>query len=536
MGTWRRVVGAVALAAALASAAGQSAAATASAKNTEAMEIAGRGNLRDALALFKEALALEPGAVNYMNNVGVTLMRMGRLAEAKAMFVRALRVDPDTLEARDNLVDLAKFMGDDPDAELAKARARVGDPEAETDPDFAPAAPPPPPPPPTTRGPGPLRHRVRRLPRIHVSRLYEPAHVAFATGREPFVLTGALDAWNRAPFALDALDAAFGNATVDFYPSNLRREGTHPFITPLRTALAELRRPTGAFPRDPAHPGAYVQWNTRASEWRRLSGAFGPLPPLLQSDDGWLEGCLPNEALRNEFGLSTHWRMLLVGSAGAGMFNHKDTLRTASFQLQLIGAKKWHLCSPDMSALIERGGSVETNLFAPDYAQRPWLQGLDCVLDTVAEGEVLFYPMDYWHQTENLRTPTVAVTGTLVDAHNWHAVAHQLHVNCRKRPKRRLIDPSEALCKYLFAHCFPWWRAAFGDAEANLVHLPSADAFNASTPTSLRPAGPELAAVAVATALEPTNVPGEFACRRAPPFAAAERVGDETREFYGNDS
>jgi hypothetical protein len=37
---------------------------------------------------------------------------------------------------------------------------------------------------------------------------------------------------------------------------------------------------------------------------------------------------------------------MVFGNKGAGMFNHIDTLRTASFHLTLFGVKRWHICSP----------------------------------------------------------------------------------------------------------------------------------------------------------------------------------------------
>lgn len=49
---------------------------------------------------------------------------------------------------------------------------------------------------------------------------------------------------------------------------------------------------------------------------------MGDIPFFFTKDEPWLEGCLPSDSLRNEFLLSTHWRMVLIGDRGAGMFNH----------------------------------------------------------------------------------------------------------------------------------------------------------------------------------------------------------------------
>ena len=37
--------------------------------------------------------------------------------------------------------------------------------------------------------------------------------------------------------------------------------------------------------------------------------------------------------------------LIMGGGQGAGMFLHADTLRTSSWQLQIRGRKKWHLCN-----------------------------------------------------------------------------------------------------------------------------------------------------------------------------------------------
>lgn len=96
------------------------------------------------------------------------------------------------------------------------------------------------------------------------------------------------------------------------------------------------------------HPGTYIQWNLPLSIWNDLLDEVGrdSFPPLFLEDDAWLEGCMSSDKLRSEYLLETHWRMMLIGTKGAGMFNHQDTLRTASWQAQIKGSKSWHLCGP----------------------------------------------------------------------------------------------------------------------------------------------------------------------------------------------
>ena len=100
-----------------------------------------------------------------------------------------------------------------------------------------------------------------------------------------------------------------------------------------------------------------------------------------------------------------------------GMFNHKDTLRTSSWQVQLTGSKKWHLCGPSENGKMYKAGNVNT--FKPDYESYPLFKDAVCHQFEVKAGDIVYYPMDWWHQTENLHTPSIALTGTLVTI-NYH--------------------------------------------------------------------------------------------------------------------
>ena len=56
-------------------------------------------------------------------------------------------------------------------------------------------------------------------------------------------------------------------------------------------------------------------------------------------NDGWLEECLghPGSDVSAEYHLKTHWKILLVGARGAGMFNHSDSLQTSSWHATVAG-------------------------------------------------------------------------------------------------------------------------------------------------------------------------------------------------------
>jgi hypothetical protein len=77
-------------------------------------------------------------------------------------------------------------------------------------------------------------------------------------------------------------------------------------------------------------------------------------------DAHWTARCMPSADRVSDFYLKTHWKMLLVGEQGAGMFSHKDVLRTASYQIQVAGTKKWHVCAPSQDQFVYSAGGLVT--------------------------------------------------------------------------------------------------------------------------------------------------------------------------------
>ena len=491
--------------------------------------------MEKALALFEQAQAASPADPAMANNLGVTYMRMQRSDQAKDTFLGCLARSPSAKDCFDNLKVLLGFMKLPLAPTLAGAGLRETADFFGVDLGSAGRQRAPPSPSGAALGEPGIRHTIRRMPRVRASEFYLPANRDFAEGRRPFILTGLMEGWNNisTAFSFSALAQEFPKAPVDFYSTNMRSLGNKPFIVPLSTALGELTSPTGAYPTS-KNESMYVHWNVRWGDWQHLAAKLGPSLPFFTSDEAWLEGCLPSPKLRNEHLISSHWRMLLIANNGGGMFNHKDTLQTSSFQYQLIGRKKWHLCSPANDALLNAtkpNGDPEHNMFAPDYDALPGLLGAECYVDTAAEGEALFYPREYWHQTVNLDDRVVAITGTLVDKNNYDTVALMLDVDCEKEPKVPHITPSAELCRYYRTHCFPWWRHAFGDVETMYASALTKEAFDGA-PTMVRPALPRQRDLSSVPML-PTAVPGEFACGREPPFTAAETSAPEETEFYG---
>jgi hypothetical protein len=66
------------------------------------------------------------------------------------------------------------------------------------------------------------------------------------------MITGAFSRWNisAATFSLSYFESAFPESVTDFYPHNMPRSSSKPYLVPMRDALKEMRQRTHAFPRD----------------------------------------------------------------------------------------------------------------------------------------------------------------------------------------------------------------------------------------------------------------------------------------------
>eukprot|EP01037_Dinobryon_pediforme_P029035 gene29035-32532_t len=106
------------------------------------------------------------------------------------------------------------------------------------------------------------------------------------------------------------------------------------------------------------------------------------------------------------------------------MFNHQDTLKTSSWQVQIAGQKKWHICPPSENGFMYGAGDVD--FFNPNYFKYPLARNATCY----QPGDFIYYPTDFWHQTLNLDTPTMALTGTLITSSNYELVIAQFRKDC----------------------------------------------------------------------------------------------------------
>jgi hypothetical protein len=484
-----------------------------------ALATAMQGDYAAALWGFRRACELAPSNARFMSDLGVTLLRLGRLRACEAAFQRSLELDPGM--SGDNLREAHVALARVGEAPRRSSRAQAlllpGGGAASADalpssPDWVSIA--------MELDPGEvaaaagaactgvtvsgrgavarggvrrrlappldaqsfaaftsacgIEHAVRRLPRVNYSDLGKPANAHFAAGLAPYILTRgdalpqrSLSALARAGDPALLVRSRLANLTADFYPAGLPEPGAHPYLMPFSDGIAELMAPSGAFPAGPLGSGGYVHLNFDFYDWRHYLESLAPwtVPDALDTPDAWLLDTLGGP-LAGDFQIGTHWRMLLLGTEGAGMFSHQDRLKTASYQLQIAGVKTWALCAPDQTPSL----SVHFNHFAPNYGEFPNARSASCYLDAVVPGEIIFYPADYWHQT--LNTPSnddslsVAITDTLVDATNFDLVAEGLREKCVAPTPNVRHGFTPTVCAAL-PRLTAWWDAAFRGRNAS---------------------------------------------------------------------
>jgi hypothetical protein len=93
-------------------------------------------------------------------------------------------------------------------------------------------------------------------------------------------------------------------------------------------------------------------------------------------------------------------------------------------------------------------------------------------------GEALYYPEDYWHQTQSLDDGAAAISGTLVTPSNGGIVAAELKAEC-DGANRIIARGSTQLCAAL-ATCLSDWAALSGGPSPG----------SPPAPIGLAPAGP----------------------------------------------
>eukprot|EP01031_Cornospumella_fuschlensis_P043618 gene43618-53343_t len=243
-------------------------------------------------------------------------------------------------------------------------------------------------------------------------------------------------------FDIKKLLNMFGNYTVDYYPHNMREEQARPFFAPLNKAVSELQTPLEVFLHvDVSEPGSYIQWNLNTELYERIL-QYANISVPGEIDDHTLMSCFSTSSDKDEYFFKTHWKMLLLGEENAGMFLHQDILLTAAYQIQLVGRKKWHLCDSSQSPYLYEAGDVD--MFCPDYETYPLVEQALCSEVVVHAGDLLFYPHDYWHQTHNLDTPSIAISSSVITQKGLPGLLRELQKECDGA--RRIFVPTESFC------------------------------------------------------------------------------------------
>ena len=462
--------------------------------NSHAIKLAQTGKLYPAISIFQRLLKKSPTNSQGLMNLGVTYMRLGLYHLAEVSFYHALSVCKGKLdksgcgkgrlkELKHNLASLSRYLP----SRISDAQRNVSNI-------------------PRLFAVPPRSHIVKKTPQICIKNWKRGTNRRYRNGSSAFVLrracenATAISSWN-ASFFLDN----YGEEIVDHYSSNMVRESTRPSLYQFQVAMHDTlaATPSGgrsegqgfcrsvlnkslSSPADRSlmykdRPGVYMMWNINMSMWDELVQTWLDgldfLPDIFHSDMKWLKKCLPTIESRVDFFKATHWRMLVIGSPGAGMFGHKDIIGMGGYQIQIRGRKRWHVC-PD-------GANDEfmyVDGFNPDYGEKPRFKNATCHDFISKPGDVVYWPGNWWHQTlvvgptRSKRSSSslsvqsekrarasqseisVGLSGSVVTASNYRRVNQQLKGACKGEGQVQL---SQETCHYL-PRCFRLWDEMFG--------------------------------------------------------------------------
>ena len=131
--------------------------------------------------------------------------------------------------------------------------------------------------------------------------------------------------------------------------------------------------------------------------------------------------------LLEKFGQQTHWYMVLIGEEHAGMFHHLDNLPVASWQIQILGEKKWILCAPT----THNDGSIKNLHFHLQTLKNHNKNNNHTCFETIlSPGDLLFYSNGYSHETLSLNSPTLSISGTLIPRRDYHLLKNVIRKEC----------------------------------------------------------------------------------------------------------
>jgi tetratricopeptide (TPR) repeat protein len=420
------------------------------------------GELKESIPFYRAALRLRPDSVEYLTALGMVEFQLGHYAEAAKRFRKVLTFEPASTSAKYYI----KMIN----SKMKKAPMCFGG-QCEMD-EVVP----------------PTYNPVPELPSDVLQHCATSGSTcdnfpAFSEHSvHPFVLRGAMQqiAADLSAFQPAVLNASFANLNVDFYPQNMLSKPNKVYTVPLHKALDYLAYPEGAYLSvDASEPGTYIQWNMNETVWDIVlerAGLLHTIPPVFahsldtllhiprgdteaeaaigpdgahtaaEADPGAVSTTMSSlSRAKHSFGYKTHWYMLLIGEEGSGMFPHQDTLAVGSWQAQVAGSKLWRLCSPESTAMKPKEHSDRNE---DEEAEDDTLRAVDsCYETTLSTGDLIYYPPYYWHETRNMETPSVSLSGTVVVDAYRRELLDMLKGECEDDTKG--FDFDSAVCALL---------------------------------------------------------------------------------------
>ena len=410
----------------------------------EAMEKAKADQFEEALPKFRAAVRLNSKSAQLWNDLGVTEMRVKDFKRAKHRFIKALKLDPKYEMALENDQEVRKELGDDEyNADLREL---------------------------------PIKHTIMDVPEMSPEDLFnlkvsDDVENSRILGDAPIVVRGAAEAWgwdiSNVDFAY--LKKIHGHKNADYYPHNMGEETVKPMFSTLEKALEELE--WGIPPErqdvpkdfDWSMPGTYIQWNVDENSWRDLMIKMNATLPEVYEDFHWTTQCFDSTGV-TKFNQNLHWKMMLIGEEGAGMFNHKDVMRMASWQVQLQGRKMWHVCAPAEESRMYHAGDV--NWFKPDYEKYPRALKAKCYKTITNPGDSMYYPRDWWHQTRNLDPINIAFSGSMINNDCVREFGKEMEMQCSNSDEKRhtVFAPEQGFCDQV-KQCQSVWTNTYGEVD-----------------------------------------------------------------------
>lgn len=416
----------------------------------EAMDLAQKDKFEDSLPRFRAAVRLYPDSAHILNDLGVTEMRVKEYQKAKLRFLKAIELDDTYQMAKDNDKDIRKELGDE------DYNDGLGD--------------------------YPQEHKISDVPELDPMTLMEMSvsddvENSRLLGDSPFVVRGAAEAWgwNITAVDFDYLVESHGHKNADYYPHNMLLESVKPLFSNLGQALEELTYSVPPqhhnYPNDWdfSQRGTYIQWNVDEVSWRDVMSQMNATLPEVYEDSHWTEKCFDTRGVTT-FNTNLHWKMMLIGEEGAGMFNHKDVMRMASWQVQLQGRKLWHVCSPDQDSRMYKAGDV--NWFQPDYERWPLAKKAKCFQTITEPGDSMYYPRDWWHQTKNLDDVNIAFSGSMVNNQCMREFTEEMRGQCGDSNARsHTVFNAEAWFCEQVEKCVGVWTDTYGAEDPVQIAL-----------------------------------------------------------------